>query len=94
MVSLSDELSFADGYYYPDESHSEQLDGDCPSMWEYGRINNQSYARVHNTGEYDASITITWSAGSNSELYLAPGESSDYEYRSGSITPDRIEITC
>lgn len=94
MMTMSDELSFADGYYYPDEHHSEPLDGDCPGVWEYGRINNQAYARVINQGDTDASATITWSAGSVSEHYLEPGEASEFEYRSGSITPDTVEITC
>ena len=94
MMTMSDELSFADGYYYPDEHHSSPIEGDCPSVWDYGRVNNQAYARVTNQGDTDASVTIRWSAGADSELYLQPGETSDFEYRSGSITPEQVEIGC
>jgi hypothetical protein len=94
MVSLSDELSFADGYYYDDEHHSDPIDGDCPSLWEYGRVGNQAYARVTNRGSSDVSATITWTAGAPIELYLAPGEVSDFIYRSGSNIPQSVEVTC
>ena len=94
MMTMNDELSFADGYYYPDEHHSKAVEGDCPATWEFGRVNNQAYSRVINQGETDASVTVQWSAGSASEHYLEPGESTDFEYRSGSITPDSIDIEC
>jgi len=94
LATMADELSFADGYYFPDESHTEALDGDCPVVWEYGRTNNQAYTRVRNTGDYEATVTINWSAGSASTLYLQPDEISAFEYRSGSITPDRLEVSC
>lgn len=94
MMTMSDEMSFADGYYYPDEHHSNPIEGDCPSTWEYGRVNNQAYARVTNEGDTDATVTISWSAGAASTLYLQPDETSDYEYRSGSIIPQSVDITC
>jgi hypothetical protein len=94
MMTLSDEMSFADGYYYPDEHHSSEIEGDCPSSWDYGRLDNQAYARATNLGDTDATVTIQWSAGSASTLYLQPGETSDFEYRSGSIIPRSVEISC
>jgi hypothetical protein len=94
MLSLSDDLSFADGYYYDDEHHSTPIEGDCNASWDYGRVNNQAYARVMNGGNTDASFTITWSAGSPSEFYLAPGETSEFVYRSGLNIPNQVDVSC
>ena len=94
LVYLSDELSFADGYYYDDEHHSSQIEGECEGTWDYGRVNNQAYARVTNRSDSDISATITWSAGSPSEFYLGPGETSEFVYRSGSNIPREVEVTC
>ena len=94
MVSLSDDLSFADGYYYDDEHHSSPIEGECSAEWDYGRVDNQAYARVTNNGYSDASFRIMWSAGSPSEFYLAPGDTSEFIYRSGSNIPTRVEVTC
>ncbi|MEY4783448.1 MAG: hypothetical protein RIR41_1383 [Pseudomonadota bacterium] len=94
VVALSDDLSIADGYYYDDVHDSSPIDGDCNAEWDYGRVNNQTYARVTNNGYSDASFRVTWTAGPPSEFYLAPGDTSEFVYRSGSNIPKRVEVTC
>jgi len=94
LVTLSDELSYAEGYYYDDEHHRSVIDGDCPAVWEFGRVNNSTYSRIINRTDGPISVTTFWSTGLETTTYLEAGETGPFEYNSGSITPDSVEIAC
>ncbi|MDP3378965.1 MAG: hypothetical protein Q8S53_11415, partial [Brevundimonas sp.] len=48
MAAFSDQLDAENGAWWPDEHHSDRMDGECPAFSEYGRVNNQTYYRVRN----------------------------------------------
>jgi len=94
MAAFSDQLDAENGAWWPDEHHSDRMDGECPAFSEYGRVNNQTYYRVRNLGSRSATMTVTWSTGLTSSFSLAPGETSQFVYMTPSVTPRRIEAEC
>lgn len=94
LAAYSDQLAMEQGSYWEDEHHSDRMDGECPAFSEYGRVNNQTYYRVRNLASTDASITVTWSSGSESSFYLSPGETSDFVYMTPSLYPSHINSSC
>lgn len=94
LAAYSDQLSLENGGYYPDEHFSQSTGPDCPALWEYGRVNNQSYARARNTGSTYETITLEWSSGLISSFGLGPGETSQFFYMTPSVLPDGIQVDC
>ena len=94
LAMAADEMSFADGSYYEDHGGSQALTGSCPGNWEYGRVNNQTYQRVTNTADTTADYILTYNTGYTIEVSLSPGETSEFFYMSGSITPETVEVSC
>lgn len=94
LAAYSDQLDAENGAWWPDEHHSDRLDGDCPAYSEYGRVNNQTYYRVRNLGRDPATATVTWSTGLTSEFWLQPGETSQFVYMTPSVTPRQIAVQC
>lgn len=94
VAGLADELDLADGAYWPDEHHTDSSDGPCPSYFEYGRVDNQTYWRARNQGDSTTSYVLTWSTGLTTRLTLEPGETSDYVYMTPSVVPDELNYEC
>ena len=94
LAMVADDMSFADGSYYDDQSNSQPLTGSCPGNWEYGRVNNQTYQRVTNNADTTADYVLTYNTGYTVEVSLAPGETSAFFYMSGSIIPDNVDVRC
>jgi hypothetical protein len=94
LAMYADQLDAEQGYYYDDTHQSQRLDGDCPSLWEYGIVNNQTYQRVRNQGSRTASYRLIWSSGYETSAYLEPGQTSEFFYMTPSIRPDQVDITC
>ena len=94
LAMVADDMSLADGSYYDDQSNSQRLTGSCPGNWEYGRVNNQTYQRVTNNADTTADYVLTYNTGYTVEVSLAPGETSEFFYMSGSITPENVDVRC
>ena len=94
LAGVSDELAFEQGYYYEDQHMSDRVDGNCPAVVDYGRVNNQSYQRVRNIGGKPATYTLVWSSGYENEVYLQPGETSQYFYMTPSVVASSHRATC
>jgi len=94
LAMVADDMSFADGSYYDEQSSSQPLTGSCPGNWEYGRINNQTYQRVTNNADTRADYVLTYNTSYTVEVSLAPGETSAFFYMSGSIIPDNVDVRC
>lgn len=94
MAMYADQLDAEQGNYYPDQHFSRTLEGDCPAFSEYGRVNNQTYWRIRNTGTVVTSYTLTWSTGIEDSAYLQPGETSEVFYKTPSILPDQLLGEC
>jgi hypothetical protein len=94
LAMVADDMSFADGSYYDDQSSSQPLTGSCPGNWEYGRINNQTYQRVTNNADTRADSVLTYNTGYTVEVSLAPGETGAFFYMSGSFIPEEVDVRC
>ena len=94
LAMYADELDAQNGYYYPDQHFSDALEGDCPGLWEYGRVNNQAYQRVRNQGDTTGEYTLTWSSGTESHVTLEPGETSEFFYMTPSVIPEHVHVEC
>lgn len=94
LATYADQLEAEQGNYYSDQHFSKNLEGDCPAFSEYGRVNNQTYWRIRNTGATATSYTLTWSTGIEDSAYLQPGETSEIFYKTPSVTPDKLLGEC
>ena len=94
LAAYADQLDAESGAWWPDEHHTDRLDGDCPAYSEFGRVNNQTYYRVRNLARTSASMTMTWNTGLTSTFYLEPGQTSDFVYMTPSVTPSHLSVQC
>ncbi len=94
LATYADDMDIQNGAWYDDEHHSQSIEGDCPTYWEYGRVSNRSYQRVRNQGDTSGDYTLTWSSGLETTLTLSPGETSEYFYMTPSITPEHVDVSC
>lgn len=95
LVMLSDSMELENGSWWDDEHHQESIGTDyCPGLMEFGRVNNQTYARLRNYADTPMSATLTWSTGLESSFYLQPGETSSFVYMSPSIVPSNLNTVC
>lgn len=95
LAMYSDQLALEQGSYWDDEHHAEDFGTDyCPGLLEFGRVNNQTYARARNRSSHTMSATLIWNTGAESSFYLSPGETSEFVYMSPSIVPDGINSSC
>ena len=94
LAAYADQLDAESGAWWPDEHQTDRLTGDCPAYSEFGRVNNQTYYRVRNTGSRSATMTMTWSTGVTSTFWLEPGQTSDFVYMTPSVTPSHLSVEC
>lgn len=63
---------------YPDVTAREDIGGDdCFGYVEYGRMNNNTFARVVNTSDISFDYTLTWEHGEVSSGTVYPGTGTD-----------------
>ncbi|MDZ4363414.1 hypothetical protein [Brevundimonas sp.] len=95
LMMVADEMEAENGTWYENESHTDRIGTDyCPGTADYGRVNNQTYARVTNYAQTTMYTTIHWNTGLQSDFALSPGESSQYIYFSPSIWPSSTTTQC
>lgn len=95
LAMYSDQLAMEQGSYWDDEHHSEGFGTDyCYGALDFGRVNNQTYARIQNRTSHNMSVTLNWSTGFQSNFYLSPRETSDFVYMSPSIVPESVNSSC
>lgn len=94
LAAYSDQMAVESGSYWQDEHHSEPTGGRCPTLSEYGRVNNQTYYRVRNTGPQTATVTVTWNTGLTSNFTVGPGQTSNFVYMTPSVWPSGASIQC
>ena len=94
LAMYADQMAIEQGNYWEDEHHSERFGGDCPVFVEQGHVNNQTYLRVRNEAPTDASVTVLWSSGFESNFYLSPGQYSEIVYMTPSVVPDSVNRSC
>jgi len=49
---------------------------------------------VTNNADTTADYVLTYNTGYTVEVSLAPGETSEFFYMSGSITPENVDVRC
>lgn len=94
LANVADGMLLADGASYYDQHYRRDLESECPGVWEYGMVSNQTYSRVQNRSSMSMSITTIWSTGLETTQYLQPGEVGEFEYQTPSVTPDNLRVAC
>ncbi|MES2833104.1 MAG: hypothetical protein V4707_00180 [Pseudomonadota bacterium] len=95
MAMTADQMAAENGQYFEDDYDSMYFgDGDCQGWGEQGVSNNQGYARVTNRGSLAGTFKMTWSSGYETEFWLEPGQASDIQYMTPSLTVSSWSWDC